>query len=1144
VNGTLDSAQNISFSDPAIPVITYDTSYSSAINSVVDDSGTIAIVWRNQYKVAGCIWAHRPIRYEKAFYQSPVESLLLVNDSLRFNPILTQLSSSASWYTGSYLRYGATPAACAGAPWISFSDPAVLSDNRTESCYFQYKIYLNRATAGEIDSFTTPYIKSVTVSWNAQPRFVRIESVENGNVHHPDVLSGDTLLIVARRDTSRIAAVVFDSDNSDAVTATSTANSTPQDRIFPGGTEQTARFAVHPFIRSDTVYRCSLTIRDNSGWKGVPAIVHYRTVNIPPQLTLHYNHRSGISGGSDSLLLTNDTTFVIQEEDTVAFHYTVADSNDQMTVRGYFFNGASVVDSAYPGSTATVTLAADTLPPADTIHYRFEAVDPDTVAAVAIGLIVNHKPVIKGVVYDSDTLQDGDTANVVIDDAAGFSVVIDDTDCYFQDTIRYRYISGDRRDSVMLTTTTAAMTFVPDSADTSIDFHTMDRFGRTDSMHIHLAYPWFATDSLRNPGFVNGLRRLADSVALIAGSMVTDTVHLPVRNTGRNDLTISAIYFTAGDGEWVQVTVGNDNDTFTVTSATGTLSHEVTVAPDSTLSLHFHFTAKTTTGDTIRHDTLLLTTNDPRHKNVRIPVRLEHNDLPRIIDVNPSFIADTPYRSLARRATYLFPPHAVIALAFSEPMDTAGAAEGITVYSVFDRLYTGIMQPIPHSVSWFQNNTVAHIAPDYNKSSPSFGLRPPRGLFIPTDSIVVMVSSNLHDRAQTPSGPNALDIDRNYIRDTGTDTSIAMRIDSISFTIAEIGPAPGNRDVDRNAAIKLTFSSPVYAASVDTSLVNNRSLSVRSEYNGFEPLPFIAIKADSLTVEFRIRRELFYRDSLACVYHSCRVRDLLGYATDNDRDGIDATIFDSLATDDNLEWGYRIRTVTVASVEPDSLAAITEVSPKITIRFDGRLPGGVFDTDTGGGNVSFRIGSGRTGHSPLRSVRYLPDSTGIVIEPRLVFFSNDSVYCKFTGFTSLFRYSQKDNLPGDTINCFSSYAWHFHSGEIGFYTFPNPYKPATDPRHCSNNGPCGIWFKNLHTLAKELDEVEIRIYTMNAHPVFDSGKKGTMIRFSDHGAENLPQWKWNTRNGRGELVATGIYLYAIFDTGGNVLKKGKLIIVR
>jgi hypothetical protein len=161
----------------------------------------------------------------------------------------------------------------------------------------------------------------------------------------------------------------------------------------------------------------------------------------------------------------------------------------------------------------------------------------------------------------------------------------------------------------------------------------------------------------------------------------------------------------------------------------------------------------------------------------------------------------------------------------------------------------------------------------------------------------------------------------------------------------------------------------------------------------------------------------------------------------------------------------------------------------------------------------------------------------------MVFFSNDSVYCAFTGFSPQFRYATPSNLPGGGETCFSGVAWSFRSANVGFYTYPNPYKPGVDPRHCPAGGPCGIWFKNLHTLGVDLSEVTVTVFGVSAHPVFDSRTAGIRIAFGP-GSGSLPQWCWTTRNTRGDPVGSGIYLYAIYTAAGSVLRTGKLIIVR
>jgi hypothetical protein len=146
------------------------------------------------------------------------------------------------------------------------------------------------------------------------------------------------------------------------------------------------------------------------------------------------------------------------------------------------------------------------------------------------------------------------------------------------------------------------------------------------------------------------------------------------------------------------------------------------------------------------------------------------------------------------------------------------------------------------------------------------------------------------------------------------------------------------------------------------------------------------------------------------------------------------------------------------------------------------------------------------------------------------------------GFSEGYRYNGSAGfLPRKGVASHGGYSWWFATDNVGFYTYPNPYKPGIDSRHRREGG---VWFKNLHTLEPGLTDVIIRIYTMNTHPVFDSEKAGIRIHFEEDNPDALPSWKWEAVNTRGSRVATGVYLYGIFDPDEKLLIKGKLLVVR
>lgn len=1145
----LGTAETISFSDPTVPVQTVDR-FSTALNCAVDDSGTIALTWRNNIRIGGSIWGYRAIRHEKGFYTSPVESLTAITDSIQFDPLQPVLTTTAYWFTEDSLRFGSSPQACRSASWISFSDAAVLRDNRILGCYFQYRVTLNRTFGAVIDSLTTAELTRVNLSWNTRPRLTSIDSViiTTGNV--TNVASEDTLTLTSRSDSVHLFMQAYDFDPGSNLAFSLSQPSVPQSvNGVADGSDFSAELTILPLSRSDTTYTCSISVVDEEGWHAAAALLYLETENSVPEMSVAFRHKRETDAG-DTIAMENDTALILQVEDTLELYFSVRDSNDAESVRGYFIrsqDGANVVlDSLGQSIEGRLVVIADTAAPTDSIRLFCSVSDPDTTLSRYCGVIINHPPRIRALYSGSDTIDEGDTFSVVLDDTVRFTLAVNDTDCSFGDTLFYRMESPLSEDTLIKNESIAVLMLIPDWGDTLVRFFVRDRFGRNDSIMIYCAYPWYATDSVQNPGYMAARSICRDSFSLIDGSDGNDSVIIPLVNTGRSRLIISGCRMSLPENNWLRIIIGYGTpDSFSVTASDTLFSEPVRVYPDSLIRCMIVVSANELTGDSIQCDAIIFATDDPRHRFDTIPVCLEYNDLPRILSVDPDFIADRPYQPIAKKMAYYFPPHATVAVAFTEPMDSSTAVDGVVIYSRTDAQLRDRIVPIPLEQQWLQNYTVLHLTPRYTEESPSFGVLPPEGLFIPTDSLELVISSSLTDRATTPSGPNELDVNLHYKRDQNADTTIGMRVDSIGFTVLSIEPQPGDTMVGRAVTIRLHFSSSVYAASVDTTLAHNRSLTVRSLYNGGDTLAFSAVVIDSNLVEFTVGRKLFYRDSLMCTYRSRWIRDRLGFASDNNRDGIDATMFDTTSEADDLIWGYRVKPLRVSSVEPDSGVKANDVSPMVTLHFDDTIPAGVVDTDTSLLNASLRIGSSRTGWSSFRRIRIGSDSTSIIFQPRLTFFSNDSVYCEFTGFSGAYRYGRISNYPDSSGDVFGGYQWHFYSGEIGFYTYPNPYKPGVDRRHCEDNGPCGIWFKNLHVLANEINEVSVTIFTMTAHPVFNSLKSGVRIRFGE-GAEGntLPQWFWDTRNNHGQAVVSGLYLYAIYDTKGKVLKRGKLVIVR
>jgi hypothetical protein len=74
---------------------------------------------------------------------------------------------------------------------------------------------LNRKTSG--DSLKTPLIDSAVVRWNVKPRFKCIDSVVTGTGTLNNVNFGDTLHLLARKDTANLFLSVYDPDHADII---------------------------------------------------------------------------------------------------------------------------------------------------------------------------------------------------------------------------------------------------------------------------------------------------------------------------------------------------------------------------------------------------------------------------------------------------------------------------------------------------------------------------------------------------------------------------------------------------------------------------------------------------------------------------------------------------------------------------------------------------------------------------------------------------------------------------------------------------------------------------------------------------------------------------------------------------------------
>lgn len=194
--------------------------------------------------------------------------------------------------------------------------------------------------------------------------------------------------------------------------------------------------------------------------------------------------------------------------------------------------------------------------------------------------------------------------------------------------------------------------------------------------------------------------------------------------------------------------------------------------------------------------------------------------------------------------------------------------------------------------------------------------------------------------------------------------------------------------------------------------------------------------------------------------------------------------------------------------------------------------------------VELRSRYSRRVKSDFRALSLERGDSVLVIRPRYKFLSDDSVRVRLSAsIASPYGHTLDGNEDGRTAwpaDTLDDYTFTFVVGPGDFYAFPNPWK-ASIAEHREKGS---ITFKNLHQIkGVDLSEnIEIRIYTMNATLVFSTERKGNSFQYdADEG--RAPLFEWNLRNNHGNPVASGSYLYTVSQRG-KVLFKSKVMVIR
>lgn len=1138
-----------------VNAVSYETvlGYGSEVNAVIDSFGNIGLTWLSDSTVWATVWANRTVRTPSGQWFSAVETLMVdPGDSVRFYPDTLAISNLSQGTVSGFLQAGTDPDDWSGASWLPLENAVTLSQQgRGIFTYFRYRIDVTR---NPLDSLNSPIVRGIEVPYDVKPILTALDSVMVGDsVLYPAF--GDTVVAWSRLDSLAFFMQGHDSDTGDVLSlrARWTRDSTVS---LSGSTDYVHSFSWSPLRASDTAATCQFSLSDRRGWNAVQKSIAVRTVNDPPLVTLSALLDTSGDGRFDTVAVGGFAVFVIQETDSIGFVYSYRDRNDPDSLLRVSLgvNGsAGPADSVVSGGLSQYVFHGDTATAAGVRAMTFTASDPDTTVVMQVRFGVNHFPTVSSVLWRGGEQTGNDSLSMTVERPESLVVSVDDADVAAgDDSLAFVWQIGTVVDSVKTGATSMTIRFTPELLDSQVTVIVRDQFGQADSVGYWFRYSWLALDSATNPAYFAAKIALDSGFSFVVGAGRSDTLRLPIANHGNDTVSITGLELADGMGGWIQIGVPAVGGLSFVNATRLSALAPIVIEPGSVETLLVVGSVGLFTGDGVVTDTLILRTSDPVHPGDRIPLSLEYNELPTIVSIKIDFSNGQPYW-LAKRnssaAAYVFPPHAKLELSFSEPVDSLSAVNAIQIYSVLDSIANQTLIPIPLVFTWLDGGMKVSVSPCYGDTSAAFGLLPGPGMFIPTDSVALRITNVLTDRATTPSGPNRLDIDGDYRVSVNEDTVLTFRVDSVTFALTNVSPDSGASDVPPRTALELTFSGPLYPGSVDTAQHGNSSLILTSTYSGGDTLDFDSIRVAGTLARFYPAVRFYAGDSVHCRYRGYAGRDTLGYPVDMNGDGIGVAVFDSLSTVDDYCWFYKVRPISITGVTPDSGAGGIEIKPTIRVRFSDPVISGSIDTTTGTGNVSFSVASvyGGGENAAIRSVTFAPDSMSVSLTVGHAFYAKDTIACAFTGFSRDFRYGGATSLPRPGGAVFGAYSWWFRTGNEGFYTFPNPYKPRLNPRHCSPSdpeSPCGIWFKNLHVFDNTSKGVRIVIYTMQTDPVFDTRKAGIDISFESGASEMRPEWKWDTRNQKGNDVSSGIYLFAIFNSKGKVVHKGKLMIVR
>ncbi len=984
------------FSDPSESIETSVPDLTLAMDSV----GSIAATWpRPGTGVGACAWANRPIRHANGVWISQVDSVPMnEGDSVVFKPGTMTMHGQGT--AQPYLRVG-PPLGESGdwSAWVPLGSQTELQAHTLgTSKYFQLKVELARG----VDSLKTPVFTGLRAVWNVKPKLTELTGVRVNRIPSTGTVFGDTLKVFSRADTVGVSFSSYDPDTGDMLyvdIAGLTAETIEMN--------DTAFFYADALLgalpTSDTTYRMMFSLRDSDGWYDRVRSLYVQTKNMAPEVDVRVAWDSTGTGALDTLEISGASRNIfLGPVDSVVVLYTVDDENDADT------RIAAAMNSDASSEVLRNELGRLVLPgnsfSGGTDSVRIWTGDPDTSLEKTIYFRRNEPPHILDVEINTIPVSEGDLFRFVPGRTNRIRISAFDENETHWDTLTYRLIASET--DTLLTDGSLECSF--GRTDDSVTIIVHDIAGAADTVRFALIHRWFSLDSAENRGLGRAKDTLLNHVSVIVGSGDRDTVIIPYHNFGTDTVRILSLNVAESAVNWLQLGLMNSESGavafYERDNPSGLLP--IHLAPKATVHLCVMLNSSGLTGDGVATDTIRIATDDPLHTNDALAVHYEHNELPVLAGIDYSYEPRTPFWLTKSRSTqgYRFPPHAAVRMTFSEPIDSVSVVSGIRLYSALDSASTGTPSEIPLTHQWEQGYTSLAVKPAYTKPSTYFsGILPPPGMFIPTDSLILVLSSKILDQAQTRHGPNGLDVDRDARRDIEADTSIGLRVDSAQFSIVNVSPAASDTITTTKPDIVLEFSSIIWPGSIDTSKTANKTMIVTSAYysgnDQTRSISFDSVYIQGTRATFVPSKRFFYGDQVTCRYRGYAARDTLGYPVDNNDDGIPIGFLDSAARDDDVEWTFRVNDIRHAERYPGDEAGGIPRDLTIRLQYNKQVLQSVLDTSLVG-NRTLEVTSRDSRGELLVFDSVAVDSISAVFRVARRLNYGDSVHCRLHGLST------------------------------------------------------------------------------------------------------------------------------------------------